>query len=393
MVLVLIFSVTLAVAVLVSQLTQRTVLSTAVLFLVVGFLAGPKMLGLMTLSTHDPAVHELATLALFSVLFTDGMRAGLNELRGTWKLPGRALLFGMPLTFAAIALLARWLGGLGWTEAFLIGAVLSPTDPVFAAAIVGRSGVPARLRHLLNIESGLNDGLALPVVVILLAVSETGQLNPARLAGDLLAGVALGIGAPYVFTRLERTKLFSSSVLYEPLGPFSVGLTLLAICSVTGANEFLAAFVGGMTMATVNPAARDAFHRFGELIAELLKLAAILAFGALVTPSLLAGVGASGWIFALGAIILARPVAIVISLHRSSMAWREQVSAAWFGPKGFASVVYGLLVLESSIHAANRIFALTVITVAVSMIVHSSSDIIVARWLEKDLPRGASESP
>ena len=393
MALVLIFSVTLAIAVLVSQLTQRTVLSTAVLFLVVGFLAGPKMLGFTTLSAHDPAVHQLASLALFSVLFTDGMEAGLNELRGAWQLPGRALLFGMPLTFAGISLLARWLGGLGWTEALLVGAVLSPTDPVFAAAIVGRTGVPARLRHLLNVESGLNDGLALPVVVVLLAVSEAGRLNPTRLAGDLLAGVALGIAVPYFFTRLERTRLFSSSALYEPLGPFSVGLTLLAICSVTGANEFLAAFVGGMTMATVNPAARDAFHRFGELITELFKLAAILAFGALVTPSLLAGVGVGGWIFAVGAIVLARPVAIVISLHRSSMAWHEQVSAAWFGPKGFASVVYGLLVLESSIHAANRIFTLTVVTVAVSMIVHSSSDIIVARWLEKDLPEGVAELP
>lgn len=393
MAIVLIFSITLAVAVLVSQLTQRTVLSTAVLFLGVGFLAGPKMLGLTTLSAHQPAVHILASLALFSVLFTDGMEAGLNELRGAWRLPGRALLFGMPLTFVGISLLARWLGGLGWTEAFLVGAVLSPTDPVFAAAIVGRTGVPARLRHLLNVESGLNDGLALPVVVVLLAVSEAGQLDPTRLVGDLLSGVALGVAIPYVFTRLERTKLFSSSALYEPLGPFSVGLILLAICSVTGANEFLAAFVGGMTMATVNPAARAAFHRFGELITELFKLAAILAFGALVTPSLLAGVGVGGWIFALGAIVLARPVAIVISLHRSSMAWREQVSAAWFGPKGFASVVYGLLVLESSIHAANRIFTLTVVTVAVSMIVHSSSDIIVARWLEDDPPEGAAQVP
>lgn len=393
MAIVLVFSITLAVAVLVSQLTQRTVLSTAVLFLGVGFLAGPKVLGLTTLSAHQPAVHELASLALFSVLFTDGMEAGLNELRGAWRLPGRALLFGMPLTFVGIALLAKWLGGLGWTEAFLVGAILSPTDPVFAAAIVGRSGVPAQLRHLLNVESGLNDGLALPVVVVLLAVSEAGHLNPARLAGDLLAGVALGIAIPYAFTRLERTRLFSSSALYEPLGPFSVGLTLLAVCSVTGANEFLAAFVGGMTMATANPAARDAFHRFGELVTELLKLAAILAFGALVTPSLLAGVGIGGWIFALGAIVLARPVGIVIALHRSSMAWREQVSAAWFGPKGFASVVYGLLVLESSIHAAHRIFTLTVVTVTVSMIVHSSTDIIVARWLENDLPGSVAAHP
>lgn len=382
MVIVLVFSLTLVVAVLVSQLSQRTVLSTAVLFLVVGFLVGPKMLALTTLTPHQPAIHQLASLALFSVLFTDGMEVGLNELRGAWRLPGRALLLGMPLTLGGIALLARWLGGLGWTDALLVGAILSPTDPVFAAAIVGRKGVPGRLRHLLNVESGLNDGLALPVVVVLLAILETGRLNPLRLAGDLLLGVILGVVIPTVFTWLERTRFFSASALYEPLGPFSIGLTLLAICSVTGANEFLAAFVGGMTMATVSPAARDAFHRFGELLAELLKLAALLAFGALVTPSLLADVGMGGWFFAVGALVIARPLAIVISLYRSSMPWREQASAAWFGPKGFASVVYGLVALGSSIPSANRIFTLTVVTVVISIIAHSSSDIIVAKWLE-----------
>ena len=142
MVTVLVFAATLAIAVLVSQLAHRTVLSTAVLFLAAGFVAGPGVLGVDTLTPSQPAVHELADLALFSVLFTDGMGAGIGELRRAWRLPGRALLFGMPLTLAAIALLARYVGGLGWTDAFLLGAVLSPTDPVFAAALVGREGVP-----------------------------------------------------------------------------------------------------------------------------------------------------------------------------------------------------------------------------------------------------------
>lgn len=380
----LIFSVTLVMAVLVSQLTQRTVLSTAVLFLGVGFLAGPRMLALTTLTPSQPAVHDLATLALFSVLFTDGMEIGLGELRGAWKLPGRALLLGMPLTFGAITVLAKWLGGLNWTDAFLVGAILSPTDPVFAEAIVGREGVSAQLRNLLNVESGLNDGLALPVVVILLALTDSGRVDVTRLVVDLAMGVGFGVVLPWTFARLERTRFFSASTLYEPLGPFGIGLTLLALSRVTGANQFLAAFIGGMTMASVNPAARNAFHKFGKLVTELLKLAALLTFGALVTPSLLASVGVAGWLFAVGVIILARPVAISISLHRSALGWREQASAAWFGPKGFASVVYGLLVLESARAGAHRIFALTVVTVALSIVAHSSTDIVVARWLEKE---------
>ena len=168
----------------------------------------------------------------------------------------------------------------------------------------------SRLRQLLNVESGLNDGLALPIVVVLLGVTATGSLDALRLAGDFALGIALGIALPWIFIRLEQSRFLSASDLYEPLGLFAVGLGLLALCRVTGANEFLGAFVGGITVASVSTTARDAFHRFGELVTELLKLAALLAFGALVTPALLRGVGAEGWLFAVGVIVVARPVAL-----------------------------------------------------------------------------------
>ena len=167
---VFVFALTLLLAVLVSDLADRTILSTAVLFLLAGFTAGEGMLGIVRLTPEAPAVAVLAELALFSVLFTDGMRVGLKDLASAWRLPGRALLFGLPLTLLGTAMVARWVAGLTWAESFLVGAVLSPTDPVFAAAIVGRQEVPARLRQLLNVESGLNDGLALPIVLAMLAV-------------------------------------------------------------------------------------------------------------------------------------------------------------------------------------------------------------------------------
>jgi sodium/hydrogen antiporter len=378
---VLVFAATLAAAVLLSQLAHRTVLSTAVLFLAVGFIVGPGVVNVVSVTPRQSELHLLALFALFSVLFTDGMAAGLGDLRRAWRLPGRTLLVGLPLTLGILAVCARYLGGLSWTDAFLLGAVLSPTDPVFAAAIVGRKEVPVRLRQLLNVESGLNDGLALPVVVVLLAVASSAPLDAPRLAVDLALGVALGLVLPWAFISLERSTRFSASAQYEPLGLFAVGLGLLALCEVTGANAFLAAFVGGITVASVSPNARDAFHRFGELVTELLKLAALLAFGALVTPTLLGKVGVGGWIFAISAIVVARPFGIGLSLHRSTLGWREQVAAAWFGPKGFASVVYGLMVLESSDKNAEHVFVLSVITVAISIVAHSSSDVLVARWL------------
>ena len=113
----------------------------------------------------------LADLALFTVLFVDGGRLSLRELRAGWRLSGRALGLGMPLALVLVAVATHYLVGLDWTTALLVGAILSPTDPVFASAIVGRSEVPQRLRRLLNVESGVNDGLALPFVLIFLALA------------------------------------------------------------------------------------------------------------------------------------------------------------------------------------------------------------------------------
>jgi NhaP-type Na+/H+ or K+/H+ antiporter len=378
----LIFAGALLVAVLLSELAHRTVLSTAVLFLVVGFLAGHGVTDLLVLSPGDPLVTRLAELALFSVLFTDGMRVGVRDLVSAWRLPGRALLLGLPLTLLFTALLARFVAGLPWAESFLIGAVLSPTDPVFAAAIVGREEVPGRLRHLLNVESGINDGLVLPFVVVLLAVVGRSEVETWVIAGELALGIAIGVVIPWVALRLERTRFFALATDYEPLYAFSIGLFVFALASVTHANLFLAAFSAGVTTVTVSPEFRNAFHQFGELLTELLKLAAILAFGALISPAFLGEIGPSGYVFALLALLLVRPVALLFSFIRSRIGWREWTAAAWFGPKGFASVVYGLLVLESGVALADEIFHLVALVIAASILLHSSTDVVVARQFE-----------
>lgn len=384
---VLVFAVALLAAVLLSELAERTVLSTAVLFLLIGFLAGDGVTDLLVLRPQDPLVKHLAELALFSVLFTDGMRVGVRDLASAWRLPGRALLLGMPLTLLLTALLARFVAGLPWAQSFLVGAVLSPTDPVFAAAIIGREGVPGRLRHLLNVESGLNDGLALPVVVVLLAVAGRSEVGTATLLQELALGVALGVAIPWGALRLERSRLFAAAPSYEPLYALAIGVLVLAVAQATHANLFLAAFSAGITVVTVSPRFRDAFHEFGELLTELLKLGAILVFGALISPAFLSEISLGGYVFALLALLAVRPMALSIALLGSRIGWKEWAAAAWFGPKGFASVVYGLLVLESGVVGADEMFHLVALVVAASILAHSSSDVIVARQFREGEPK------
>jgi NhaP-type Na+/H+ or K+/H+ antiporter len=371
------FAVVLMVSVLISALADRSVLSTAVVFLAGGiFVQG---VGLVPESA-EAVVEMVAELALFSVLFSDGMQVGIRDLAVAWRLPGRALLLGMPLTLVGTALIGRWVAGLGWLESFLLGAALSPTDPVFASAIVGRPEVPPRLRYLLNVESGVNDGLALPFVLVLL-VAAGGEAEAGAAVEELLLGIALGVAVPLVAIRLEHSRFFAAaSGSYERINGFAIGLLVYAVASATHANLFLAAFAAGVTVASFGPRAREAFHEFGELVAELLKLAALFIFGTLLIPEVFAVATPIVYVFALLAVLVVRPLVLPPALAGSKLDRAELAAAAWFGPKGFASVVYGLLILQSGIPDAGLLFQLIALTAAASIVLHSSTDVLIADW-------------
>lgn len=382
--LLLSFAVLLLVGVLVSERARRTVLSTAVLFLVGGFVLGPGALGVIDVKPSDPTVTILAELALFSVLYSDGMKVGLGDLRWAWRLPSRALLLGLPLTLAITAALAHWVAGLPWIEALLVGAVLAPTDPVFASAIVGRQEVPGRLRHILNVESGINDGLALPIVLVVLSAAGGTEAGGWQLAEELGLGILIGVAIPWLVLRLERLPFLAATKSHEPLLSAAIGLLVLATCLSTHGNLFLAAFSAGIMVATFGPEFKLEFERLGDLVAEQLKLVAILVFGALITATFLfEEIPWNGWVFALLALVVARPLALLVAFLWSGLPMREQLAAMWFGPKGFASVVYGLLVLQSGIDLADQVYHLVALVIVLSILAHSSTDVLVARQFEK----------
>lgn len=376
------FGIVLALAALLSGLAARTPLSTALVVLVLGAVLGPGVLDVVDVRAEDPLVSTLAQIALVTVLFADGQHLPLRHVRSTARLAGRALILGMPLTFLGIAVLVVLLTDLGWLQALLIGAVLSPTDPVFAAAIVQREEVPEQLRRLLNFESGVNDGLVLPVVLILLAQSGTATESTGLpvLAAELAGGVALGLVVPALVKGLTRLPGLDAAGAPTLLA-LATGLMLYGGAELTRANPYLAAFVGGVTFATLLPDAEQEFDRLGEQLSETAKLLALLVFGALLTPALVASVPVGGWVLAVLVLVLVRPAALLTSLTTSSLPKDQRLAAAWFGPKGFASVVYGLLVLESGAAEAPEEFAIIAASVALSILVHSSTDVPVARWL------------
>jgi NhaP-type Na+/H+ or K+/H+ antiporter len=375
----LVFAVALFIAVLLSGLAHRSLLSTALLFVVVGAVA--RAVGALQVDVRSDLLHNLAEIALVVTLFSDGLQLGVRRLRDTWQLPGRALLIGLPLTFLAIAFFAHVLLGEPWIPALLVGAVLSPTDPVFAAALVGSERVPRRLRHLLNVESGLNDGLALPLVLVLLhAAGGSGEGSALNVVSSVLLGVTIGIVVPVIGVHLYRLPFFDAARVYRPLFAVAVLLIAWSLAHVVRANVFLASFGAGAVLAKVSPKARASIAGASRPTAELVKLGALLVFVGAVAPRRLVQLGWPGVSFAASALLIARPVAVLIALVRSELSWKERLTAAWFGPKGFASVLFGLLLLRAPLADREMLFHAVALVTLSSIVVHSTTDFFVSGW-------------
>ena len=170
-----VFGGLLIVGALLSGLARRSMLSLAAVFVLAGFRSARAALDVLNFHAESAFVNDLATVALIVILFRDGLEVDAELLQRHWRLPARKLAIAMPVTAVVVALLARWLVGLSWTESFLLGALLSPTDPVLSSGVVTDPRVPGFIRHSLNLESGLNDGLALPAVLAFAAALEPGQ--------------------------------------------------------------------------------------------------------------------------------------------------------------------------------------------------------------------------
>jgi NhaP-type Na+/H+ or K+/H+ antiporter len=393
--LLLVFGVALLAAVLLSERFHRTILSATLLFLIVGFVAGRGVTGLLSVRIGDPLVAGTSDAALVVILFSDALRLGWETLRSGWRLPGRALVLGLPLTVLGTAAAGHWLLSLAWSPAFLVGAILAPTDPVFASAIIGRPEIPARLRHLLNVESGLNDGLALPIVMALMGALSATAWQPWATVRDTLGGVAFGAVAGYLGGALRKLPAFEVTEPAAPLHALAILITTYSGSRVLHVNQYLAAFSAGIAASSAYPDLNGEYRAFGDHVSQLFKVAAVFLFALMLS-------GAEPWpplmllVFGLVVLTAVRFAALEVSLFGSGLTRAERLTAIWFGPKGFASVVYSLLLLGAGIADADRLFSIIALVIVLSMVLHSSTDVPVARYFERAgslAPRAASSPP
>jgi sodium/hydrogen antiporter len=363
-----------------------TVLSISVLSLAAG--VGLALAGVIDVEPGDDWLVVVAELALVITLFADGLLIEAELLRSRWHGPVRTLVAAMPLTLVLASLAAKALfGELSWAEAFLLGAVLTPTDPVVTSSVVSNPGVPAAVRHTLNLESGLNDGLALPFVLFFLVLSEPGGdavSSAFELAGEAIAGAAigaaLGVGAGWLIDRLPGGAMTDR---YE--GVYALGIALLSfgLSEATIGNGFIAAFVGGIVLAVSRPEIPEAFAGFNESVSATLQVATFVLFGALIVKSGYDESIPALLVFIPFMLLVARPVAVLLSFIGSRIPRAEQLFMAWFGPKGVASMLFALLVAESSARHSNVVFEVASFTIIASITAHGLTDTVGANWIAR----------
>ncbi len=373
---------------------RGTVLSVSVLSVTAGMLLS--FTGVLDVDPGATSVLFTVELALVLTLFSDGMYAERELVRKEWHAPARALVIAMPITLVLLALAARALfADLTWSECFLLAAVLSPTDPVVSSSVVTSARVPAVVRHTLNLESGLNDGLALPFVLffLALAVGATSAVSEAvHVSGEVVAGGVIGAAVAVAGALLSR-RLPGGGITRKYVGIYALGLGFAAfgLSEVTYGNGLIAVFVAGIALALVRHDMPATFSRFNESLSALFQVITFTVFGALIVslgwPENLARVA----VFIVFTLLIARPAAVLLSFIGIRLRFDNKLFIAWFGPKGVASMLFALLVLASDAPDRSLVFTVASYVVLASIVAHGLTDTVGADWLERRL--GDSQEP
>jgi sodium/hydrogen antiporter len=376
----------LAVGAALSGLVRGTVLSISVLSVAAGLILAEA--DAIHIQADDTAVVNLFLLALIVTLFSDGLFVERELLVVHWGPVVRALAIAMPLTLVLLALAAKALfPSLSWAEAFLLGAVLSPTDPVVTSAVVTSQRVPASIRHALNLESGLNDGLALPFVLFFIILASPGGdagSEGRELFGEAAFGAVLGIALGQLAGRLTHHLPGGGIVRrYEGIYALGMGLFAYGIADVTFGNGLIAAFACGISLGVAEHDIADDFVVFSENVSSILQALTFFAFGALIVATGYHGSVPALVAFIAFALLVARPLAIAISFVRVRLPPPHQAFIAWFGPKGVAGMLFAQLVLTSDVGEANVIFETAAFVILASIVIHGLTDTVGTSWIER----------
>src|SRR5271165_3602208 len=361
---------------------QRTIVTAPIVFTVAGMLMFPALQGVLRAGFTANAVLHLAEIGLVMLLFTDASRTDLNLLRSIKNLPARLLSTGMLLTILLGAIVARRVfPHLSIWEAGILSAILAPTDAGLGQIIVNSPRVPMPVRQALNVEAGLNDGLSVPFLLFFIAIAaakiEGGrgslvEFIVEQLGFGVCVGLAIGLAGGWLLGLARHKEWIAES--FQQIGVVALPLLCLVVSEMVDASMFIAAFVGGLAVQIGFKEAGKHSVEFAEEWGQLLNLSVFFLFGMAAARDW-PQAGMASWLYALLSLTLIRMLPVAIALIGTRLSPASVVFMGWFGPRGLASIVLGLVYLEQEMHfpGESTIRCAVMVTVLFSIFAHGLS--------------------
>ena len=359
---------------------SRTPISGAIVFTVFGLMVGPLFLGWLHLDIGNEGLRSVAELTLAVVLFTDAANADLGALRKNSSVPERLLLLGLPLTillgFLAAGLVFPQFGLL---ELAVLATILAPTDAALGAAVVADERVPTNIRQGLNVESGLNDGICVPVLFLFLALTtgpnsngDTAQLATSLFAQEIGIGAAVGLSLAFVTAQLLKFCTARDWVTdtWRQLPVIALAIACFSLAQYFDGSGFIASFVGGLVWGGLSKSHKQEFLLAADGTGQTLGLITWVIFGAVVVGQSINGFTWEVLIYAFLSLTAVRMIPVLLVLTRTGLTTREKLFVSWFGPRGLASIVFGLIVVNEHLPNGEVISSTVVATVVLSVVLH-----------------------
>jgi len=385
------------VSALLSGVVDRTGLPWVAVFIGIGTALGPFGLGLFNMTLESPVLRVVATLSLTLVLFTDAVTLNTKEVKRNAGLAFRMLGPGTIVCAALTAVAAWWLLGISPAFATILGAALASTDPVLLRGLLRRRDISPTARQALQLESGLNDVVLLPIVVVAIAFTgphDFGSGHLAKMGFGLFilgpgAGVAIGLLAVSALDLIRKRTGVRRD--YESLYSIGVAFSAYAAAEALHGSGFLAAFTAGLTIAALDVELCDCFIEYGGVTAEMLLLFTFVIFGTSLIWTGFTGLNTGTIVFAIFATFIRIPI-YLLTLIGSGVDHRGRMLIAWFGPSGLSSLLLVLLPVFAGVAGSDQLFRVTALIVMISIVVHGTSPMLLTR-LGKTEPKPEPVEP
>ncbi|NBD17266.1 MAG: sodium:proton antiporter [Cyanobacteria bacterium] len=389
---------------LISGYLEKTVITPPMVFVTFGLFLSPQGLGLINLDPDSEGIRLIAELTLILVLFTDASRINLQRLEWEFTLPLRLLGIALPIivglgTILGVLIFPQQLNT--W-EAAVLATILAPTDAALSQAVVNSSRVPVCIRQAINVETGLNDGICIPVLLLFFSLAEIegqGESTAFWLVFTIeqillgpFVGITIGYIAGWLVSASVNRKLINQA--FESLSVIGISVLAYASAELVGGNGLIAAFCAGLTVGNTATAICQCLYEFGEAEGQLLILIIFLIFGATMVFPTLESLNWRMIVYAVISLTLVRLIGVRISTMGLNLQWTTTFFVGWFGPRGVASVLYGLLLLnQKAIAGRELIFSVMVITVLLSVFAHGLSAFPAANWYGKHMEQASEDLP